>query len=164
MKALSIQQPWAWAILYLGKDIENRDWRYPPKFRGKFFIHTGKKIDKEGYEYISDTMRFGLPRIGDLQTGGIVGSAEITSCVTHSNSPWFFGPQGLVIANAKYIDFIPMLGKLGFFETGITESEIINSRLPPDVKKVFEKLDSGVYDKINKPLKIEQLDLFGETT
>ena len=27
MKALSIRQPWAWAILHAGKDIENRDWR-----------------------------------------------------------------------------------------------------------------------------------------
>lgn len=24
--ALSIRQPWAWAILHAGKDIENRDW------------------------------------------------------------------------------------------------------------------------------------------
>lgn len=27
MKALSIRQPWAWAILHAGKDVENRDWK-----------------------------------------------------------------------------------------------------------------------------------------
>ena len=32
MKALSIRQPWAWAIINAGKDIENRQW--PTKFRG----------------------------------------------------------------------------------------------------------------------------------
>ena len=26
MKALTIKQPWAWAILHGGKDIENRNW------------------------------------------------------------------------------------------------------------------------------------------
>ena len=26
MKALTIKQPWAWAIIHAGKDIENRDW------------------------------------------------------------------------------------------------------------------------------------------
>mgnify|MGYP006363525131 CR=1 FL=1 len=32
MKALSIRAPWWWAILYAGKDIENREWA--TRFRG----------------------------------------------------------------------------------------------------------------------------------
>jgi len=27
MKAITIKQPWAWAIVFAGKDIENRSWR-----------------------------------------------------------------------------------------------------------------------------------------
>ena len=43
VKALSIQQPWAWLIVNGHKDIENRDWR--TNFRGPVAIHAGKKIE-----------------------------------------------------------------------------------------------------------------------
>ena len=39
MKALSIRQPWAWAILHAGKRIENRDWR-SCHYRGPLLIHA----------------------------------------------------------------------------------------------------------------------------
>ena len=29
VKALTIRQPWAWATIYGGKDLENRRWRRP---------------------------------------------------------------------------------------------------------------------------------------
>lgn len=118
MKALSIKQPWAWAIINLGKDVENRDW--PTKFRGKFLIHTGKKVDQDGYEYITEILKLDLPPIDKLQTGGIVGISEIVDCLELSSSPWFFGKYGFVVTNARPIDFIPLRGQLGFFETGIT--------------------------------------------
>ena len=38
--ALSIRQPWAWAILHAGKDIENRSWS--TSFRGPVCIHAAK--------------------------------------------------------------------------------------------------------------------------
>ena len=41
MKALSIQQPWAWLIINRHKHVENRDW--PTKQRGEILVHTGKK-------------------------------------------------------------------------------------------------------------------------
>lgn len=48
MKALSIRQPWAWAILKAGKDIENRDW--PTSLRGRFAIHTAKGMTRDEYQ------------------------------------------------------------------------------------------------------------------
>ena len=45
MKALSIQQPWAWMILYGTKRVENRTWA--TSFRGPFLIHAGLKADRE---------------------------------------------------------------------------------------------------------------------
>lgn len=41
MKALSIRQPWAWAILHAGKRIENRDWA-GCAFRGPLLLHASK--------------------------------------------------------------------------------------------------------------------------
>jgi ASCH domain len=37
MKALSVRQPWAWAIISALKDIENRGW--PIHYRGDILIH-----------------------------------------------------------------------------------------------------------------------------
>lgn len=41
MKALTVRQPWAWAIACAGKTVENRSW--PTDYRGLLAIHAGKK-------------------------------------------------------------------------------------------------------------------------
>ena len=38
MKVLSVRQPWAWAIIHGGKDVENRNWY--TSFRGTLAIHA----------------------------------------------------------------------------------------------------------------------------
>lgn len=48
MKALSIRQPWAWAILNADKDIENRDWR--TNFRGRIAVHAAKTMTRDDYD------------------------------------------------------------------------------------------------------------------
>jgi len=47
LPVLSIRQPWAWAIVHAGKDIENRNW--PTRFRGRFLIHAAKGCTREEY-------------------------------------------------------------------------------------------------------------------
>ena len=54
MKALSIRQPWAWLIVNGYKDIENRNWR--TNFRGRVYVHAGKRPDWESLEYIEGIM------------------------------------------------------------------------------------------------------------
>lgn len=120
--ALSIRQPWAWLILYAGKDIENRDW--PTKFRGRVLIHASKTCTKREYEDAMDFMTdrqilqgigMNIPSIKGMDRGGIVGSVEIVDCVTRSDSPWFTGQYGFVLRNPKPMPFIPWKGRLGFF-------------------------------------------------
>lgn len=122
MKALSIRQPWAWAILHAGKGIENRDWR--TDYRGPVLIHTGKGCTEEEYKsflrFRRDEEGIALdpptPPLADLPRGGIVGEAEIVDCVTRSDSPWFFGKYGFVLRNVRPLPFQPCRGQLGFFE------------------------------------------------
>jgi hypothetical protein len=45
MKALTVQQPWAWAIFH-GKDVENRTQLF--KHRGPLAIHAGARISNRG--------------------------------------------------------------------------------------------------------------------
>ena len=115
MKALSIQQPWAWAILNCGKDIENRDWH--TNFRGRFLIHVGKKLDTSGIDCLFNCYDIEVPN--NLPLGGIIGTAEIIDCVRGHVSEWFFGKFGFVIKNPKPLPFRPYRGQLGFFEVEI---------------------------------------------
>lgn len=41
MKALTVQQPWAWAIVHGGKNIENRVTGIVGAYRGPLAIHAG---------------------------------------------------------------------------------------------------------------------------
>lgn len=109
MKCLSIQQPWAWLIAAGHKDIENRTWS--TSYRGPFLIHAGKRYDGDEDDW--DWTEIKKPAIFEL--GGIIGEAEIVDCVSKSLSPWFCGPYGFVIRNARHVTFRPCRGNLGFF-------------------------------------------------
>ena len=121
--ALSIRQPWAWAIIDAGKDVENRDW--PTRFRGPVCIHAANGMTRDefdGFVSLARAMyRNGtwtgpfIPERQALSRGGIVGVAEITDCVDASLSPWFFGRYGFVLRNVRAVEFIPCKGALGFF-------------------------------------------------
>lgn len=112
MKALSIMQPWAWLIAHGWKDIENRSW--PTMFRGPVLIHAGKRLDPD-FEDAADWIWPNIERPDDFERGGIVGEAEIVGCVSSSRSPWFCGPYGFLVRNARPLPFRPCRGQLGFF-------------------------------------------------
>jgi hypothetical protein len=112
VKCLSIKQPWADAIVHCGKDIENRSW--PTSYRGPVLIHASKSDDllwREG-RFLS---RYGACLPEQRRRGGIIGIAEIVDCVTESESPWFDGPFGFVLANTRPLPFTPLRGRLGLF-------------------------------------------------
>ena len=45
MKALTVQQPWAWAIIHGGKDVENRTRNLAGSYRGPLAIHASLRED-----------------------------------------------------------------------------------------------------------------------
>lgn len=115
MKALSIRQPWAWAIVQGHKPVENRSWQ--ANHTGPLLIHAGQAFDEEGLQSmlaVFPELRAQLPQRWDL--GGIVGIAEAGGCVTTHSSRWFSGPYGLVLRNARPLPFVPWRGQLGFFD------------------------------------------------
>lgn len=125
MKAISIRQPWCWAILNAGKDMENRQW--PTRFRGPVLLHAAKGMTRDEYEDCLSTMHaisrthpfqsgLALPRFYELERGGVVGRMEIVNCWDNHQSPWFFGRYGFEIRNVEPLPFYPCKGALGFFD------------------------------------------------
>jgi hypothetical protein len=117
VKALSIRQPYAWLIVNGIKDIENRDW--PTKFRGRVLIHAGVTYPKRDYadDAVAYARHHGIAYPArEEMIGGIVGVATITDCVTASDSMWFNGKYGFVLADAKPLPFVPCKGQLNFFD------------------------------------------------
>jgi hypothetical protein len=121
--ALSVRQPWAWAIMHAGKEIENRDWRpTDPGLHQRVLVavHVSKTMTRAYYAEAADVMRQGLdiicPPAIDLPRGGIICTVEIVDLVRRSSSPWFWGPFGFVLRNPQPTSFGAAAGTLGFFD------------------------------------------------
>jgi hypothetical protein len=104
VKILSIRPPWAYLITRGSKNIENRSW--PTKYRGPVLIHASLNIDRNACK------ARGLDPT-KLQTGGVIGIAEIVDCVTAHRSRWFGGPYGFVLKNRRPLPFAKWKGGLG---------------------------------------------------
>lgn len=120
--ALSVRQPWAWAIIHAGKDIENRSWQavnHGLRRRGRIAIHAARGMTRDEYEDAKEFMSLlgvTAPPPGDLLRGGIIGSVEVVDVVTRHDSFWFTGPRGLVLRNPEPCALIPAKGALGYFK------------------------------------------------
>lgn len=81
MRALTIRQPWASAIAYGDKRVENRGWALPEKLRGQVIaIHAGKGHDL--YAQLPEGCAW--PEIAVHPLGAVIAVAR----VTHSCLPW----------------------------------------------------------------------------
>lgn len=118
--ALSVRQPWAWAIIHGGKDIENRS---PAAVMhgmkpGRIAVHASKGMTRDEYQDAAEFMAlFGVicPPPADLVRGAVIGAVTVTEIVKSHPSPWWMGPRGLVLANATACEPIPASGALGYF-------------------------------------------------
>lgn len=80
---LSIKQPWASAIIYSGKDCENRTWGVP--YRGYLLIHASKSPDPDGDAFLK---KIGVSPPAKQRTGGIVGFAFLENVTKGHDSLW----------------------------------------------------------------------------
>ena len=115
MKVLTVKQPWAWLIVQGFKDIENRTW--VTNYRGPLLIQAS--AHRSSKRYTAEVHEFARARGVELpetfEQGGIVGIVELIDCVREHQSPWFEGPVGWVLENARELPFVPCCGRLGLF-------------------------------------------------
>ncbi len=110
-KALSVQQPWAWAIVEGLKDVENRKWL--THHRGPLLIQAGLQDDLKGWQFLDE---MGIPLPVDPPTGGIIGVVDLVDCVEVYDSVWAQeGCWHWLLANPRPLRFVPYKGTLGLF-------------------------------------------------
>lgn len=82
-RALSLIQPWAWAVIHAGKDVENRVWW--STIRGPFWIAssatTTRRYYEQAREIIESVSGQKVPPMADLEYGAVIGRATIVDCI-----------------------------------------------------------------------------------
>jgi hypothetical protein len=122
-RAIAIRQPFAWAVIHAGKDVENRRASARGLFESavgeRVLIHASKGMTAAEYEngaafIASIGVRY--PQREALQFGGVIGSVFVRDIVTRSVSPWFRkGATALVFADVRPEPFMPVRGQTGLF-------------------------------------------------
>lgn len=122
MKALSIQQPWAWLIVNGHKDVENRTWMPNKGFAipQRIYIHVGLK--PRPTSEVPDWERFdGVYWTSRVALGAIIGEVDLVDINFASDSEWAEpGMCHWILENpVAYEKAIPCRGKLRLFEVEI---------------------------------------------
>jgi ASCH domain len=124
VRVLSIQQPWAWAIVEGHKRVENRTWTTP--YRGPVLIHAAVTVRGAEIEYLRDEFRLKPPTRAEIERGCVV---------TRRNAKrfgrWFKGPYGFVLLNAvKLRRPVKLKSQLGLYRPTPGLLARVNAQLP----------------------------------
>jgi hypothetical protein len=126
--ALSVRQPWAWAIIHGGKPVENRSqgaikhikpriWTMERGYQ-RIAIHASLGMTQDehwqAFQFMS-SISVTCPQAKDLIRGAIIGHVQVECVISDSASPWYFGPRALLLSDPQAIDPIPAAGQLGAF-------------------------------------------------
>lgn len=124
--ALSVRQPWAWAIIHAGKDCENRteaavrNGAMRAQIGRRIAIHAAKGMARAEYEsarHFMASIGVTCPPAAELERGGIIGHVHLDDIVRELpvGSPWMFGPRALVLSDPRPVPFAGASGQLGMF-------------------------------------------------
>lgn len=98
MRVLSVRQPWAWAIVHGGKDVENRSRNLAGAYRGPVAIQVAQREDVNAFSLASETIG-ALDAAADAWLGTLT-PEEATRLYT---APWWKG-QGSIIGVVDLVD------------------------------------------------------------
>lgn len=125
MYAITIKQPWLWAILRVGKKIENRTWKPPDSVIGqRIALHASKEFDPGGAEAIDRIVgpAYEMPVSRACQTGAILAVATLVHVtqiedLTKPVPKWAVGPWCWALTNVLELrEPIPTKGALGLWK------------------------------------------------
>jgi hypothetical protein len=138
MRALTLIQPMAWAIVRASKRIENRPMNLPVAMRGTqtcVAVHAGKGwSDAYAETCVRATGLSELP--SESRDVGLVGamilSGRVFTDAAPPADPWYGGPFGYEVAWACYFTTpIPCRGMLGFWPLPVDAHACVSALLAP---------------------------------
>lgn len=140
MKALSVRQPWAWAIARGHKGVENRSWT--TAYRGPLLIHASMRIDLDACESPLVRDSGWCPDDPVAAIGAIVAAVELTGvCAATVGTPAFDcgcgtwaepGAYHWRLSEPRILDRpVLALGRLGLWEPADT----LAAELPADLSR-----------------------------
>lgn len=116
-RALTVRQPWAWAIVEGLKRVENRPKR--THLRERIYIHAGRLADPKSVEHcrrLCAKAGVKMPDPKTLITRALIGTVTIYDCVPPFRNAWAFGPWCWLLEKPRKLARpIPMSGALGFW-------------------------------------------------
>ena len=143
-KGVSIAQPWASAIAFAGKGIENRPWR--THYRGPLAIHASGTLRRSDLHHLQRAVRGGekRPLIEWINRGRrkygldaeevpegsqIVAIAMLTGCIQKSSSPWRGDDEwAWVLEGVIPIEPIPWVGGLSIWDCQLKYRPLVKRR------------------------------------
>lgn len=134
VRVLSVQQPWAWAIVSGAKRVENRGWKTP--HRGPVLIHAGAGIRGQAeFDWLRTNFRLTAPDRSDIERGCIVGVVYLVDVVTRKNArrygKWFSGKYGWILTDAIALRKpVKLKSQLGLYRPTPALLSRVNAQLP----------------------------------
>ena len=91
MRAITVRQPWAWAIIHGGKDVENRSRNIAGAYRGPVAIHAGLGLSGEAwadqqFRSIAFTSLRVEADVWASPRGAIIGVVDLANVHNHERS------------------------------------------------------------------------------
>lgn len=114
MRALTIRPVWAWAIIFGGKDIENRTWS--TNHRGPLLIHTSGTLAGANADAAVIEDQHGLLVPDVLDYGCTLGIVDLVDCVRGHRSRWAGSDcWNWVLANPRPVETVDCKGRLNLW-------------------------------------------------
>lgn len=129
LKALTIQQPWAWCIAAGHKLVENRSWA--TSYRGPLAIHAGKTVDRDAIPMVKNllvelgvipSLKTKVPHPHLKATGAVSAVADLVGICTDSArcrcGVWgASGQKHWQLKNVEaFAEPVPAVGKQGLWD------------------------------------------------
>lgn len=141
IRAISLYEPWATAVMVGAKTYETRSW--PTNYRGDLLICAGKHCDVMVRQLLRDTRwiaSIGKLQVADLHFGKAVAICELTDCIlTDILTPSAYRDQKHLgdygsrrwawqLENIRPLAPTPVRGKQGLFWVEMTEPVLLASK------------------------------------
>ena len=156
MKAITLRQPWANAIVHGGKRIENRSWG-PPRQGARLALHAGANFDADARDWIAEMTGLNpaaAPWLYDVDRniprGVIVATFEVLGVIHPLSADedvatwkaagldvrWYMGPPsiGWVIGKVRVLSkYVAVRGSQGLWELGKDATALVTNLEVPHV-------------------------------